>query len=59
LVEKPQGKKPLRRPRHRWEDSIEIDLTETEWEGGGWNHLTQDRDQWWVPVNMVMNLLVS
>jgi hypothetical protein len=41
-VVKPEGKRPLRRPRHRWEDGIKIDLREIGWEGVEWIHLAQD-----------------
>jgi hypothetical protein len=54
LVGKSEGKRPLGRPRHRWED-IRMNLREIGWEGVDWMHLTQDRDQWWALVNMVMN----
>jgi hypothetical protein len=43
--EKPERKKPLRRPRHRWEDSIKMDLWEIDFGGVDWIHLAQDRDQ--------------
>jgi hypothetical protein len=56
LVRKSEGKRPLRRPRHRWEDNIRIDLRKIRWEGVGWIQLAQDRDQWSAVVNMVMNL---
>jgi len=46
LVGKPEGKRPLRRPKHRWEDNIRLDLREIGWEGVGWMHLAQDSDQW-------------
>jgi hypothetical protein len=55
---KPEGKRPLRRPEHRWEDNIRMDLWETEWESVDWMHLAQDIDQWWVVVNTVMNLQI-
>jgi hypothetical protein len=45
LVGKPEGKRPLGRPRHRWEDNIRIDLREIKWEVVGWVHLAQDKDQ--------------
>jgi len=45
LVEKPQGKRPLRRPRHRWlEDKIRMDLWEIGWEDVDWIYLAQDRE---------------
>jgi hypothetical protein len=55
---KPEGKRPLGRPRHRWEDNIEMDLREIGWGGMGWIHLAQYRYQWRAHVNMVMNLQV-
>jgi hypothetical protein len=45
LVGRPKGKKPLGRPRHRWEDSIKLDLTEVRIDGANWIHLAQDRVQ--------------
>jgi hypothetical protein len=52
---KPEGKRPLGRPRHRWENNIKMDLGQV---GGGmhWIDLAQDRDSWRVVVNAVMNL---
>jgi hypothetical protein len=41
----PEGKRPLRRPRHRWEVNIKIDLREIEWNGIDWIGLIQDREQ--------------
>jgi hypothetical protein len=58
LVRKPERKTPLGRPRHRWEDSIKIDLIEIRWGGIGWIYLWQDRDQWQAVMNMVINLRV-
>jgi hypothetical protein len=58
LVGKPEGKRPLGRPRHRWVDNIKIDLTEIGWDGRDWLELAQDRDQWRALVNTVMNLRV-
>jgi hypothetical protein len=58
LAGKPEGKRPLRRPRRRWVDNNEIDLGEIGWYGMDWIKLTQDRDQWRALVNMVMNLQV-
>ena len=57
LVGKPEVKRPLGRPRRRWEDNIKMDL----WEVGGagdWLELAQDRDRWRTLVNTVMNLRV-
>ena len=42
---KPEGKRPLGRPRHRWEDNIKMDLQEVEFGGMGWIELAQDRDR--------------
>jgi hypothetical protein len=56
LVEKPEGKRTLGRPRRRWKDTIRMDLREVGWEGVDWIHLIQDRDQWRANVNTVMNL---
>jgi hypothetical protein len=53
-----EGKRPLRTPRHRWEDSIKIDLREMGLEDMDWINLTQDRDWWWACVNIVTNLCV-
>ena len=57
LVEKPEGKRPLRRPRRRWEDNIKMDLQEVGG-GGDWMDLAQDRDRWRTLVNTVMNFRV-
>jgi hypothetical protein len=58
LVGKPEGKRPLGRPRRRWMDNIKMDLREIEWEYMHWIVLVQDRDQWRALVNTVMNLRV-
>jgi hypothetical protein len=58
LVGKPERKRPLERPRRRWEDGIKMDLREIGWGVVGWNHLAQDRDRWQAVVNAVMNLRV-
>ena len=58
LVGKPPGKRPLGRPRRRWEDNIKIDLLEVECEGMDWINVAQDRDRWRALVNTVMNLRV-
>jgi hypothetical protein len=58
VVRKPEGKRPLERPRYRWVDNIKMDLRETGWDGMDWIDLAQDRDQWKVLVKMVMNLQV-
>jgi len=57
LVGKPERKRPLGRPRRRWEDNIKMDLQEMEG-GGDWMELAQDRDRWRALVNTVMNLRV-
>ena len=59
LVGKPEGKRPLGRPRHRWEDNIKMDLQEVGCGGVDCIELAQDRDSWWAVVNAVMNLRVS
>jgi len=58
LVGKPDGKRPLGRPRHRWEDNIKMDLREVGCGGMEWIDLAQDRDRWRALVNAVMNLRV-
>jgi hypothetical protein len=46
LVGKPEGKRPIGRPRRRWVDNTELDLREIGWDGMDWIELAQDRDQW-------------
>jgi hypothetical protein len=58
LVGRPEGKRPLGRPRHRWEDNIKIDLREIGIDGVNWIQLCQDRVQWRAFVNTEMNLRV-
>jgi hypothetical protein len=58
LVVKPEGKVPLRRYRHKWEDNTEMDLKEIGWGVVDWIPVAQDMDHWWAVVIMVMNLLV-
>ena len=58
LVGKPEGKKPLGRPRRRWEDNIKMDLKEVGCGGMDWIDLYQDRDRWRALVNAVMNFRV-
>jgi hypothetical protein len=55
---KPEVKRPLGRPRRRWEDNIRMDLREIGWGGMDWIDPAQDRDQWKALVNTVMNLRV-
>jgi hypothetical protein len=50
------GKRPLGRPRRRWEDNIKMDLTEIEINGANWIRLAEDKVQWRAFVNTVMNL---
>ena len=57
-MEKPEGKRPLGRPRLRWEDNIKLDLQEVGCGGMDWIELAQDRDRWPALVNAVMNLRV-
>ena len=57
LVGKPEGKRPLGRPRLRWEDNIKMDLREVG-RRGDWMELAQDRDRWRALVNTVMKLRV-
>ena len=54
LVGKPEGKRPLGRPRSRWEDNIKMDLQAVVG-GGDWMELAQGRDRWRALVNTVMN----
>jgi len=56
LVGKPEGKRPLGRPRRRWEDNIKMDLQEVRYGGMDWIELAQDRDRWWEFLNAVMKL---
>jgi len=58
FVGKPEGKRPLGRPRRRWENNIKIDLQEVGCGGMDWIELAQDRDRWRALVNRVMNLRV-
>jgi hypothetical protein len=58
LVEKPEGKRPLGRPRRRRVDNIKMDLREIGWDGMDWIDLAQARDKWRALVNTVMNLRV-
>ena len=58
LVGKPEGKRPLGRPKHRWEDTIKMDLQEVGGSCGDWMELAQDMDSWRALVGMVRNLRV-
>jgi hypothetical protein len=59
LVGKTEGKRPLGRPSHGWEDNIKVDLSEIRFDGVDWINLAEDKDQWQAVVNTVMNLQVS
>ena len=56
LVGKPEGKRPVGRPRRRWEDNIKMDLQEVGYGGMDWIELAQETDRWRALVNAVMNL---
>ena len=58
LVGKPEGKRPLARPRRRWEDNIKMDIQEVGGGCGGWMDLAQDRDRWRALVRTVRNFRV-
>jgi hypothetical protein len=58
LVGKPEGKRPLGRPRRRWEDNIQMDVQEVGGGRGDWMELAQDRDMWRTLVSTVKNLRV-
>ena len=58
LVGKPEGKRPMGRPRSRWEDKIKMDLQEVGGRCGDWMELAQDRDRWRALVGTVRNLRV-
>jgi hypothetical protein len=54
---RPERKRPLERPRRRWEENIKMDLQKVGW-GMDWIDLPQNRDRWWALTNAVLNLLV-
>ncbi|KAJ4426584.1 hypothetical protein ANN_26382 [Periplaneta americana] len=58
LVGRPEGKRPLGRPRRRWEDNIKMDLREVGYDDRDWINLAQDRDRWRAYVRVAMNLRV-
>ena len=59
LAGKPEGKRPLGRPRRRWEDNIKMDLQEVGCGDVDWIELAQDRNRWRAHVNAVMKFQVS
>jgi len=56
LAGKPEGKRPLGRSSHRWEDNIKMDLQDVRWDGMDWFDLAEDRDRRRAVVDAVMNL---
>jgi hypothetical protein len=58
LMGKPEGKRPLGRPRHRWEDNIKMDLQEVGGVHGDWMELAEDRDRWRALVGAVRDFRV-
>jgi hypothetical protein len=58
FVGKPEGRRPLARPRSRWLDNIRLDLLEVGWGNVDWIGLAQDRDRWRALLNSVLNLRV-
>jgi len=58
LVRKPEGKRPLGRPRRKWEDNIKMYLKKVGCGSMDWIEIAQDRDRWWALVNAVINLRV-
>jgi hypothetical protein len=58
VVERPEGRRPLGRPRRRWKDNIKMDLQEVGWGCMDWIDMAQDRDRWRALVIAVMNLRV-
>jgi hypothetical protein len=58
MVGRPEGNRPLARPRRKWENNIKIDLQAVEWGDMDWIDVAQNTNRWWVFVNVVMNLQV-
>jgi hypothetical protein len=58
LVGKPEGNRPLKRPRYKWVDNIKVDLREIGGDGMDWIYLAQVTDQWRALVNTILNLRV-
>jgi hypothetical protein len=59
LVQRPEGKRLLGRPRCRWEDNVKMDLQEVGYGCMDWIELAQDRDRWRALVNAIMNLRIQ
>jgi hypothetical protein len=59
LVGRPEGKRPLGRPRRRWDYDIRMDLREIGWEGVVWMHVAHNKDQWRALVNTITNFRVA
>jgi len=59
LEVKPEGRRPLGRPSHRWEDKFKMDLQEVGCRGMDWIDLARDMDRWWALVTAVMNFRVT
>jgi hypothetical protein len=59
LMGKPEGKRPLERPRHRWKDNIKMDLQDVGLGDMDWIDLAQGRGRWWAPVNVLINSQVQ
>lgn len=59
VVEKPEGKRPLGSPRHRWNDDTEVTIEELGWQSVDWIHLAQGRDHWWAFMNTVISLVIT
>jgi len=55
---RPEGKRPLGRPGHRWQDNIKMDLREIGINTLNWSWLAEDRVQWWAYVSTLMNLRI-
>jgi hypothetical protein len=58
-VKKAEGKRPVGRHSHRWEDNTEMDLKEVSWEGVSWINVTQNSDKGWAVESTVMNIRIT
>jgi hypothetical protein len=58
-VEKAEGKRPVGRHSHRWENNIEMDIKDVRWEGVSWINVTQNSDKWWAVVSTVTNIRIT